>query len=96
MDGEDGSERRVVGLQYESGEGLPRVILKGSGKLAEEIIGKGKQSARPKIVQDEALVKALYRLPIDSDIGPELYEVVAILLVHVFSLDQQMKENSHE
>jgi type III secretion system FlhB-like substrate exporter len=39
----DHGPNKVVGLKYDPEQGLPRVILKGSGKLAEEIIAAGKQ-----------------------------------------------------
>jgi flagellar biosynthesis protein len=80
-------DKRVVGLQYELGEGLPRVILKGSGKYAEAIIERREALRGPPIVKDEKLLRELYRLPMDSEIGPELFELVAVLLVHVFAVE---------
>lgn len=83
---------KVIGLKYEPDRGLPRVILKGSGKLAEEIIAAGKRMDGPPLVKDERLLEALYRLPVDGEIGPELFELVAALLVHVFAIDELAKE----
>jgi flagellar biosynthesis protein len=83
---------RVVGLKYDPEQGLPRVILKGGGKLAEEILTKGKQLDGPPLVKDEQLLEALYRLPVDGEIGPELFDLVAALLVHVFAVDELTKE----
>ncbi len=84
-------DKRVVGLQYEIGAGLPKVILKGSGKLAEAIIEQRETLRGPPIIKDEKLLRELYRLPMDSEIGPELFELVAILLVHVFAVEAQEK-----
>ncbi len=82
-----------MGLKYEPEQGLPQVILKGSGPLAEELlqrrIGLGTRS--PPVVKDEALLEALYRLPVDGAIGPELFEAVATLLVHVFAVEARMR-----
>ncbi len=84
--------KRVVGLKYEKDEGVPRVILKGSGYQAEEIIAKGKKLAPQKVIHDEQLLTQLYKLPVDAEIGPELFELVAILLVHVYGIDDQTGE----
>lgn len=84
--------RKVVGLRYRREEGLPRVILKGSGRLAEEILARGARSDGPPVVQKPEVLADLYRLPVDAEIGPELFELVALLLVHVYAVDENEKE----
>lgn len=87
---------RVVGLQYEPGEGLPQVIVKGSGQLANEMIEKARKlSSGPQIVKDEALLQQLYRLPMEAEIGSELFQLVAILLAHVFSIEEKLGNESN-
>jgi len=83
--------KRVVGLKYEVGQGLPQMILKGSGKLAEEILRQRNPFTGPPVVKDAQLLNELYKLPIDATIGPELFELVAVLLAHVFSIEGQIK-----
>jgi type III secretion system FlhB-like substrate exporter len=83
--------KKVVGLQYEPEQGVPRVILKGSGALAEEILRNRNMQHSPQIIENSALLEQLYRLPLDSEIGPELYRLVAIILVHVFAVEEQLK-----
>lgn len=85
------SLKRVVGLRYDPEEGLPRVILKGCGPLADEILRCSSYARKPQIVRNDALLQQLYRLPIDGEIGPDLYRLVAIILVHVFAVDAAMK-----
>jgi len=85
------SIKRVVGLRYVPEEGLPQVILKGSGPLAEALLQRRDRHVGPQVVRNEALLQSLYRLPIDSAIGPELFRVVAVILTHVFALEQKMK-----
>ena len=89
----DGSPsiKRVVGLRYVPEEGLPQVILKGSGPLAEALLELRDRHVGPQVVRNEALLQSLYRLPLDSTIGPELFRVVAVILAHVFALEQKMK-----
>lgn len=88
--------KKVVGLKYEPGEGLPQVVVKGSGPAAEEILRRQDAAGGPPIVQDGALAAQLYRLPMDAAIGPELFELVAALLAHVFSLEQRTDGRSDE
>jgi len=81
---------RVVGLRYEPGEGLPAIILKGSGPLAQALLAERRAQGMP-VVKDEALAQALYQLPLDCAIGPALYEAVAVLLSHVFAVDGKLQ-----
>ena len=42
------------------------------------------------------MLDKLYRLPIDAEIGPDLFHVVAILLSHVFSIEEKLRESKHD
>jgi flagellar biosynthesis protein len=83
--------KQVVGLKYEVGERLPQVILKGSGKIADEILRSRDLVTGPPIIKDAQLAQQLYRLPMDAEIGPELFHLVATLLAHVFAVDAALK-----
>ena len=83
--------RRVVGLRYAPDEGLPQLVLKGVGPLADEILARRRARAGPHLVRSEALLESLFRLPLDARIGPELFQVVAVILAHVFSLEAQLR-----
>lgn len=87
-----GESKKVVGLGYEPGQGLPRVVVKGSGKMAEEILRRRDPDEGPMLVKDPKLLEQLYRLPMDAEIGPELFQLVAALLAHVFAVEQRLKE----
>ena len=84
------NDKRVVGLRYVPEEGLPRVILKGSGALAEALLARRDRHVGPQVVRNEALLQSLYRLPLDSAIGPEMFRIVAVILAHVFALEHKM------
>lgn len=88
--------KKVVGLQYTPGDGLPRVILKGSGKIADEILKERNAINSHKVIEDEELVEKLYRLPIDAEITNDLYDVVAVVLAHVFSVDQKLRDGTND
>ncbi len=89
------SPKRVIGLAYKPEQGLPKVILKGSAKLADNIIAEAKKlkNSTP-VVHDKKLLEALYQLPTDAEIGKDLFELVATLLVHVYAIDAKMKEDA--
>lgn len=82
---------KVVGLKYEQGTGLPQVIVKGSGKMADAILRRRDQVDGPMVVKDAQLLEQLYRLPMDAQIGPELFHLVATLLAHVFAVEHKLK-----
>ena len=84
--------KRVVGIKYDEGHGVPRIVVKGNGNLAEAII-KDRGMNGPPLIRDKELLNQLYRLPMDAEIGSELFELVAILLVHVFAIDERSRRN---
>ncbi len=79
--------RQAVALEYDPSDMAPRVIASGRGVLAERIIEKAKESDVP-IHRDDKLADTLSRLEIGDMIPPELYEVVAEILVFVDSMDK--------
>ena len=59
----------------------------GKGALAEKIIEQAKENKIP-VHQDDKLADTLSRLEIGEMIPPELYEVVAEILVFVDAMDK--------
>jgi flagellar biosynthesis protein len=83
--------KKIIGLKYELDEGLPQVIVKGSGKTVDDILRKRNLITGPPVVKDQALLEQLYKLPMDAQIGPELFHLVASLLAHVFAVEAKIK-----
>ncbi len=79
--------KTAIALEYQKGEEAPKVIATGKGLLAEKIIDKAREADVP-IYKDTALAKTLSKLDIGDVIPPELYEVVAEVLVFVDKLDK--------
>lgn len=79
--------KQAVALEYNPDDAAPRVIASGRGALAERIIEKAEESDVP-IHRDGKLADTLSRLDIGEMIPPELYEVVAEILVFVDSMDK--------
>ena len=65
----------------------PRVIASGKGVLAEKILSVAKEENIP-VHQDAPLAKTLSNLEIGENIPPELYEVVAEILLFVDRMDK--------
>lgn len=79
--------KQAVALSYDPSEDAPKVIASGRGLLAEKIIEKAKEAEVP-IHRDDKLADTLSRLEIGEMIPPELYEVVAEILVFVDAMDK--------
>ncbi len=79
--------KTAVALEYDPSDDAPRVIASGTGKLAEKIIEKAQESKVP-IHEDDKLAQTLSKLEIGEMIPPELYEVVAEILIFVDSMDK--------
>ncbi|MCM1027086.1 MAG: EscU/YscU/HrcU family type III secretion system export apparatus switch protein [Roseburia sp.] len=83
--------KQAIALEYDPSEEAPRVIASGRGILAEKIIEKAKESEVP-VHRDDKLADTLSRLEIGDMIPPELYEVVAEILIFVDAMDKIRKK----
>ncbi|WP_019532515.1 EscU/YscU/HrcU family type III secretion system export apparatus switch protein [Paenibacillus ginsengihumi] len=83
------SMKKAVALKYLPDQpGAPKVVAKGSGRTAETIINKAKESGVP-LQEDASLVEVLSKLDLDQEIPPELYELVAEVLSFIYRSDQR-------
>ena len=78
-------EAPPVGLKL-SNE-APKILAAGKGEVAERIIEKAKENDVP-FYQDNKLAETLSKLQIGDTIPPELYDVVAEILVFVDDMDK--------
>lgn len=79
--------KQAIALQYDVGDEAPRVIASGRGALAERIVERAKEADVP-VHKDDKLAATLSKLDIGDAIPPELYEVVAEILVFVDGLEK--------
>ena len=79
--------KQAIALSYDPNDDAPKVVASGRGILAEKIIEKAQEFDVP-IHKDDKLADTLSRLEIGEMIPPELYEVVAEILVFVDSMDK--------
>ncbi len=80
-------EKTAVAIAYEPGEAAPKILATGKGKVAEKIIETAQENDVP-LYKDNKLADTLSRLKIGDMIPPELYEVVAEILVFVDDMDK--------
>lgn len=81
-------KRKVsVALEYVPGEEAPKIIASGKGVLAEKIIERAKEADVP-VYEDSKLANTLSKLEIGDMIPPELYSVVAEILVFLDDMDR--------
>lgn len=83
----DDKSKTAVALAYEPGDVAPKILATGKGNVADRIIEKAKESNVP-LYKDNKLADTLSRLKIGDAIPPELYEVVAEILVFVDDMDR--------
>jgi flagellar biosynthesis protein len=77
----------AVALSYAAEDGAPRVVAKGSGRLAEEIIARARD-AGIFVHESPELVSLLMQVDLDDRIPPALYVAVAELLAWIYRLEQ--------
>lgn len=79
--------KKAAAVKYDAQDAAPQVIAKGKGIVAENILEKASESDVA-VYKDEELVDTLTKLDIGDYIPPELYKVVAEIMVFVSDLDK--------
>lgn len=79
--------KTAVALSYDVEDEAPKIIASGKGVIAERIIDAANEADVP-LHQDDALAKTLSRLEVGDYIPPELYEVVAEILLFIDKMDR--------
>ena len=80
-------KKKAVALLYDPLNNAPHVVALGEGVIADKIIEKAKESQVP-LYEDKSLVNTLLKLDIGDQIPPELYNVIAEILVYVDKMDK--------
>ncbi|WP_180994246.1 FlhB-like flagellar biosynthesis protein [Bacillus sp. Marseille-P3661] len=84
-------KKEAVALSYDSSSDIaPKVIAKGKGIVAENILEKAKQHDIP-IQEDPSLVELLSQLEINETIPEQLYQVVAEIFAFIYKIDQNIE-----
>lgn len=78
--------QNAVALAYQTGDLAPKVIAKGRGLIAEEIINRAREHG-VFVHESKELVALLMQVDMDQHIPPALYRVVAELLAWLYHID---------
>ena len=84
---QNNDEKIAVALAYNPGDQAPTVLATGKGLIADKIIDGAKENDIP-LYEDSKLAKTLSKLELGDTIPPELYNVVAEVLVFVDRMDK--------
>ena len=87
----DSPQKTAVGLQYD-GKTAPKVIAKGHGNLAQEIIEVAKEHG-VMVHEDEQLSQLLSTLELGEDIPKQLYVMIAELIAFSYVLQGKFPDN---
>jgi flagellar biosynthesis protein len=87
MDKKTAARRQnAVALAYGAGESAPRVVAKGQGLVAEQIIGRARE-AGVFVHESRELVSLLMEVDLDRQIPPTLYRAIAELLAWLYYIE---------
>lgn len=81
----------AVALRYSKTDVAPRVVAKGKGVIAEEIIARANEHGIF-IHQSKELLSLLMRVDLDEHIPPALYTVVAELLAWLYHIETELAQ----
>lgn len=84
----DEKRTEAVALSFNPTESdAPKVLAKGKGLVAENILSKAKENDIP-IQEDPNLVQLLGQLNVNESIPEELYQAVAEVFAFIYQLDK--------
>ncbi|MCR9144544.1 MAG: EscU/YscU/HrcU family type III secretion system export apparatus switch protein [bacterium] len=80
---------RAGALRFRAEEDrAPRLVAKGAGALAEQMIAVARESGTT-VVEDPGLCAAVSELPVGKEVPENLYRVMAGLFALVYDLNQR-------
>lgn len=89
MSEEKYTRKEAVALSYDPASvSAPKVIAKGKGKIAENILEKAKEYDIP-VQEDPSLLEILGQLNIDESIPEELYKAVSEVFAYIYHVDRE-------
>lgn len=83
--------KTAIALKYNKRDTAPRVIAKGKGYVADNIIEKA-VNEDIQIYEDEGLANQLLSLDIGEEIPQELYYAVAEVLAFIYKIDKEKSD----
>lgn len=85
--------KNAVALTYAQTDAAPRVVAKGRGVIAEQIIARAREHG-VYVHESPELVSLLMQVDLDQRIPPQLYVAVAELLAWIYQLESGGQKDS--
>lgn len=82
----EAKRHNAVALRYEARDGAPRVVAKGSGRVADQIVQRARD-AGVFVHESPEMVALLMQVDLDAHIPPQLYIAVAELLAWLYRVE---------
>ncbi|WP_419769636.1 MAG: EscU/YscU/HrcU family type III secretion system export apparatus switch protein [Candidatus Marinarcus sp.] len=87
--------QKAAALKYnEKSNNAPKVIAKGKGDVAKNIIKIAHDNNLP-IKKDEDLIELLSQIEIDKEIPPSMYKAVAEIFSFIYNLTNKNHSNNN-
>jgi flagellar biosynthesis protein len=83
--------QQAIALAYATGDYAPKVVAKGRGAVAEQIIAKAKEH-QVFVHESKDLVALLMQVDLDDHIPPALYQAIAEILAWLYKLEMAQSE----
>ncbi|WP_243386839.1 EscU/YscU/HrcU family type III secretion system export apparatus switch protein [Bacillus kexueae] len=88
-------KEKAIALKYnELQDDAPKVVAKGEGDIAKQIIERAEEYGVP-VQKDESLIALLSEVDINERIPEELYGVVAELFAFIYQLDKEVGRKNY-
>lgn len=81
--------RKAVALAYNQGESAPKVVAKGNGRVAEQIVALANEN-KVFVHESKELLALLMQVDLDDHIPPKLYQAIAEILAWLYQLENGM------
>ena len=82
----DDPMQTAVALAYQSGDSAPKIVAKGRGLIAEQIIARAREHG-VFVHESKEMVSLLMQVDLDDRIPPALYRAVAELLAWLYHIE---------
>ncbi len=94
MTGKDKKRRQnAVAIAYGAGDAAPKVVAKGQGLVAEQIMRRAGE-AGVFVHESKELVQLLMGVDLDREIPPALYRAIAELLAWLYHIESAQKHGA--
>jgi flagellar biosynthesis protein len=84
------NRKTAIAVTYDKdSDTAPKIVAKGKGAVADRIIELAEKSGIP-LHEDPDLVEVLSKLDLGQEIPPELYKLIAEVLVYIYKSNNKV------